>query len=222
MADRTNGSAAGQRRQDFPARSARRPNAPWLPRQSPAGTIVISTRDRRLYLMLGNGQACWRRRRPRRPLGGVTRISSKREWPSGRRRRRCASAGRICRHMAGAIDNPLGARAMYLSSTIYRIHGSNRRARSGRRCRKAPPHDQRGRGRYNRVRVGDGHRATLEECVDFARRFVSQDQRRHAKTSIRSQAQDDGGRRRQIAGRRIMDPRAYKRTQATAAAPLAK
>ena len=49
--------------------------------------------------------------------------------PSGRdgpRRRRCASACRMLPvHMEGGIDNPLGARALYLGSTLYRIHGSN-------------------------------------------------------------------------------------------------
>jgi lipoprotein-anchoring transpeptidase ErfK/SrfK len=81
------------------------------------GTIYISTAERRLYLVLGNGQAIrygigvgrdgfrW---------GGTHRISAKKEWPSW-----------TPRHMSGGIDNPLGARAMYLGSTLYRIHGSN-------------------------------------------------------------------------------------------------
>jgi lipoprotein-anchoring transpeptidase ErfK/SrfK len=93
------------------------------------GTIVISTRERRLYLVLGNGQALsygigvgrvgftW---------SGVTRISAKREWPAWTpptqmRQRRPD----LPRHMAGGVDNPLGARAMYLGSSLYRIHGSN-------------------------------------------------------------------------------------------------
>ena len=93
------------------------------------GTIVISTRERRLYLVLGNGQALsygigvgrvgftW---------SGVTRISAKREWPSwtppAQMRQRRPD---LPRHMAGGVDNPLGARAMYLGSSLYRIHGSN-------------------------------------------------------------------------------------------------
>jgi lipoprotein-anchoring transpeptidase ErfK/SrfK len=93
------------------------------------GTIFINTAERRLYLVLPNGQALrygigvgrdgfrW---------GGVHRISAKKAWPgwtppSQMRARRPD----LPRHMAGGIDNPLGARAMYLGSTLYRIHGSN-------------------------------------------------------------------------------------------------
>jgi lipoprotein-anchoring transpeptidase ErfK/SrfK len=57
---------------------------------------------------------------------GVTRVSAKRESPSwtppaDMRRRRPD----LPRYMAGGIENPLGARALYLGSTLYRIHGSN-------------------------------------------------------------------------------------------------
>jgi len=93
------------------------------------GTILISTSQRRLYLMLGDGQAV------QYPIGvgrigftwsGVTRVSAKREWPSwtppAEMRRRRPD---LPRSMVGGIDNPLGARALYLGSTLYRIHGSN-------------------------------------------------------------------------------------------------
>src|SRR5437879_8318817 len=93
------------------------------------GTIVINTAERRLYLILANGQAL------RYGIGvgrdgfrwsGVHRISAKKEWPGWtppaemRARRRD-----LPRHMIGGIENPLGARALYLRSTLYRIHGSN-------------------------------------------------------------------------------------------------
>jgi lipoprotein-anchoring transpeptidase ErfK/SrfK len=93
------------------------------------GTIVINTAERRLYYVLGGGQAL------RYGIGvgrvgftwaGVTRVSSKKEWPGWTppaemiRRR-----PDLPRHMKGGIDNPLGARAMYLGSSLYRIHGSN-------------------------------------------------------------------------------------------------
>jgi lipoprotein-anchoring transpeptidase ErfK/SrfK len=93
------------------------------------GTIYIDTAERRLYLVLPNGRALrygigvgrdgfrW---------GGVHRISAKREWPSWTPpSQMLARRPDLPRHMAGGIDNPLGARAMYLGSTLYRIHGSN-------------------------------------------------------------------------------------------------
>jgi len=93
------------------------------------GTILINTAERRLYLVLPNGQALrygigvgrdgfrW---------GGVHRISAKKEWPSWTPpSQMLARRPDLPRHMAGGIDNPLGARAMYLGSTLYRIHGSN-------------------------------------------------------------------------------------------------
>jgi lipoprotein-anchoring transpeptidase ErfK/SrfK len=93
------------------------------------GTIIVNTAERRLYLVLPNGQALrygigvgrdgfrW---------GGVHRISAKKEWPSWTPpSQMLARRPDLPRHMAGGVDNPLGARAMYLGSTLYRIHGSN-------------------------------------------------------------------------------------------------
>jgi lipoprotein-anchoring transpeptidase ErfK/SrfK len=93
------------------------------------GTIVINTAERRLYLVTGPGQAL------RYGIGvgrigftwaGTTAISMKKEWPdwtppSQMLQRRPD----LPRHMEGGIENPLGARAMYLGSSLYRIHGSN-------------------------------------------------------------------------------------------------
>jgi lipoprotein-anchoring transpeptidase ErfK/SrfK len=93
------------------------------------GTIYINTAERRLYLVLANGQAL------RYGIGvgrdgfrwsGTHRITAKKEWPSwtppAQMLRRRPD---LPRHMVGGVDNPLGARAMYLGSTLYRIHGSN-------------------------------------------------------------------------------------------------
>jgi lipoprotein-anchoring transpeptidase ErfK/SrfK len=93
------------------------------------GTIVINTGERRLYLVLGNGQAL------RYGIGvgrvgftwaGTTRISAKKEWPDwtppAQMLRRRPD---LPRFMKGGPENPLGARAMYLGSTLFRIHGSN-------------------------------------------------------------------------------------------------
>jgi lipoprotein-anchoring transpeptidase ErfK/SrfK len=94
-----------------------------------AGTVIINTRERLLYLVQGNGRAVRYGigvGRPGFTWSGVHHISNKREWPDWTppdemlRRR-----PDLPRHMAGGPDNPLGARAMYLGSTLYRIHGSN-------------------------------------------------------------------------------------------------
>jgi lipoprotein-anchoring transpeptidase ErfK/SrfK len=100
-----------------------------FPENYAPGTIIVNTAERRLYLVLGGGQALrygigvgrdgfrW---------GGVHRISAKKEWPSWTPpAQMIARRPDLPRHMAGGIDNPLGARAMYLGSTLYRIHGSN-------------------------------------------------------------------------------------------------
>jgi lipoprotein-anchoring transpeptidase ErfK/SrfK len=101
----------------------------YFPNNYAPGTIIISTAERRLYLVLRNGQAL------RYGIGvgrdgfrwsGVHRISAKKEWPSWTPpSQMLARRPDLPRHMAGGIENPLGARAMYLGSTLYRIHGSN-------------------------------------------------------------------------------------------------
>jgi lipoprotein-anchoring transpeptidase ErfK/SrfK len=97
--------------------------------REPTGTIIISTNDRVLYLVQGQGRALRYGigvGRPGFTWSGVHHISQKREWPDWTppdemlRRR-----PDLPRHMVGGPDNPLGARAMYLGSTLYRIHGSN-------------------------------------------------------------------------------------------------
>jgi len=93
------------------------------------GTIVISTSGRRLYLVTSSGQAISYGIGVGR-LGftwtGTHSVTMKREWPdwtppSQMLRRRPD----LPRHMVGGIENPLGARAIYLGSSLYRIHGSN-------------------------------------------------------------------------------------------------
>jgi lipoprotein-anchoring transpeptidase ErfK/SrfK len=93
------------------------------------GTIVISTKERRLYYLLGDGRALRYGigvGRPGFEWKGVHTVTAMREWPDWTppeqmlRRR-----PDLPRHMKGGEDNPLGARAMYLGSTLYRIHGSN-------------------------------------------------------------------------------------------------
>lgn len=98
------------------------------------GTIIINTSERHLYYVMGNGQA----RRYGVGVGkeghawsGTEKISRKAEWPDWRPpaemiKRVREKEGRILPvHMAGGPENPLGARALYLGSTLYRIHGTN-------------------------------------------------------------------------------------------------
>jgi lipoprotein-anchoring transpeptidase ErfK/SrfK len=93
------------------------------------GTIVVSTQERRLYFVLPDHQALRYGvgvGRPGFEWSGTKTVTAKREWPDWTpppemiKRR-----PDLPRHMAGGIENPLGARAMYLGGTVYRIHGSN-------------------------------------------------------------------------------------------------
>jgi lipoprotein-anchoring transpeptidase ErfK/SrfK len=97
------------------------------------GTIVIDTTENFLYLVGENGKA---RRygvgtgKPGFEWAGTHKVSQKREWPDwyppAEMISREKAKGRFLpTHLAGGIENPLGARALYLGSTLYRIHGTN-------------------------------------------------------------------------------------------------
>jgi lipoprotein-anchoring transpeptidase ErfK/SrfK len=93
------------------------------------GTIVIETSERFLYLITGNNRAL------RYGIGvgregfqwsGLVKISRKAEWPDWTPPpEMIARQPYLPRFMAGGPGNPLGARAMFLGSTVYRIHGTN-------------------------------------------------------------------------------------------------
>ena len=93
------------------------------------GSVVIDTRTRYLYLIQPNGRALRYGvgvGRPGFEWKGVKTVSAMKEWPDWRppeemRKRQPY----LPEHMAGGPNNPLGARAIYLGSTLYRIHGSN-------------------------------------------------------------------------------------------------
>jgi lipoprotein-anchoring transpeptidase ErfK/SrfK len=112
---------------EMPAR-LRRQVVNYSTREAP-GTIIIDTPNTYLYLVLGNGQAM------RYGIGvgrdgftwsGVQTITRKAEWPAWTPPpEMIARQPYLPRHMAGGPGNPLGARAMYLGGTIYRIHGTN-------------------------------------------------------------------------------------------------
>lgn len=99
------------------------------PTRHAPGTIIVSSEERRLYLVLGDGRALRYGvgvGRPGFEWKGEQRVSMKREWPDWRPPAEMLKRRPdLPRHMAGGEDNPLGARAMYLGSSIYRIHGSN-------------------------------------------------------------------------------------------------
>jgi len=94
------------------------------------GTIIVVTAERHLYLVQGNGRAI------RYGIGvgrdgfqwqGLVNITRKAEWPDWTPPpEMIARQPYLPRFMAGGPGNPLGARAMYLGTTVYRIHGTNR------------------------------------------------------------------------------------------------
>jgi lipoprotein-anchoring transpeptidase ErfK/SrfK len=93
------------------------------------GTIVVDTPNKFLFLVQGNGRALRYGigvGRPGFAWSGVKQISAKREWPDWTPpAEMLARRPDLPRHMEGGPENPLGARAMYLGSSLYRIHGSN-------------------------------------------------------------------------------------------------
>jgi lipoprotein-anchoring transpeptidase ErfK/SrfK len=93
------------------------------------GTIVVSTRERRLYYVLGAGQAIQYGigvGRPGFAWSGTKTVTMKREWPDWRPPAEMLKRRPdLPRYMPGGVENPLGARAMYLGGSLYRIHGSN-------------------------------------------------------------------------------------------------
>ncbi len=96
-------------------------------------TIIVDTSERRLYFVVEKGKA-WKYGvgvgRAGFEWTGTNRVSRKAEWPGwtppkemiAREARRGV---KLPAYMEGGIDNPLGARALYIGSTLYRIHGSN-------------------------------------------------------------------------------------------------
>jgi lipoprotein-anchoring transpeptidase ErfK/SrfK len=112
---------------EMPAR-LKRQVVNYASREAP-GTIIIDTPNTYLYYVLGGGQAI------RYGIGvgrdgftwsGVQTITKKAEWPDWTPpAEMIARQPYLPRYMAGGPGNPLGARAMYLGGTIYRIHGTN-------------------------------------------------------------------------------------------------
>jgi lipoprotein-anchoring transpeptidase ErfK/SrfK len=117
----------GQERVEQPDRFKRQLVA-YATREAP-GTVIVDTPNTYLYFVLGNGKAI------RYGIGvgregftwsGVKSVAHKAEWPDWHPpAEMIARQPYLPRFMAGGPGNPLGARAMYLGSTVYRIHGTN-------------------------------------------------------------------------------------------------
>ncbi len=101
---------------------------PFETKEKP-GTVIVFTKERKLYFVMGDGRAM------RYGVGvgrdgftwnGIHTVSAKREWPDWRPPPEMLKRQPyLPRHMKGGPGNPLGARALYIGSTIYRIHGTH-------------------------------------------------------------------------------------------------
>ena len=93
------------------------------------GTIVVSAQERRMYLVLDGGKAIKYGvgvGRPGFEWGGTKTVTRKQEWPSWTPPAQMIKRRPdLPRFMPGGPENPMGARALYLGSSLYRIHGSN-------------------------------------------------------------------------------------------------
>jgi lipoprotein-anchoring transpeptidase ErfK/SrfK len=106
-----------------------RPQMVFFRSNEPLGTIVVQTEERFLYIVQGNDRAI------RYGVGvgrdgfqwqGLLKITRKQEWPDWRPPPEMIDRQPyLPRFMAGGPGNPLGARALYLGDTVYRIHGTN-------------------------------------------------------------------------------------------------
>lgn len=129
--------------EDQPETGAPKELAPNLKKQlvdydtkEPAGTIVVDTAHTYLYLVLGGGKAMRYGVRVGRDgftWTGTERISRMKEWPDWfPPSEMIERQPYLPRFMAGGNGNPLGARAMYLGKTLYRIHGTNQPSTIGK------------------------------------------------------------------------------------------
>ena len=116
-----------------PNNRSMRKQVAWNETKYAPGTLIVKTPERALYYVLGDGEAM------RYSIGvgregfqwsGNSRIVAKAEWPSWTPpetmiKREAANGHIIPPFMKGGPGNPLGARAMYIGGTIYRVHGTN-------------------------------------------------------------------------------------------------
>ena len=107
-----------------------------LATKEPAGTLIVDTPNTYLYYVLGGGRAIRYGVRVGRDgftWTGVQKITRKAEWPGWHPPTEMIERQPyLPRFMAGGPGNPLGARAMYLGATVYRIHGTNQPSTIGK------------------------------------------------------------------------------------------
>jgi lipoprotein-anchoring transpeptidase ErfK/SrfK len=107
-----------------------------FPTKEPAGTLIVDTPNTYLYYVLGGGRAIRYGVRVGRDgftWTGVQKISRKAEWPDWHPPPEMIDRQPyLPRFMAGGPGNPLGARAMYLGNTVFRIHGTNQPSTIGK------------------------------------------------------------------------------------------
>ncbi|WP_395663962.1 L,D-transpeptidase [Aestuariivirga sp.] len=122
-------ASAGPADGQAPASAFRRGKIVAFETTAEAGDIIVLTRQNRLYLVLGDGQAVMYRVATAKKgfeWQGSHAVTAKAKWPDWRppasMRKRRPDLPAL---MVGGPDNPLGARAIYLGSSIYRIHGTN-------------------------------------------------------------------------------------------------
>jgi len=145
--------------------SSTRSTVAWSPaRKYRPGSIIVRTGERALYYTLPDGEAIRYKvgvGRQGFTWSGTARVSRKAEWPTwtppASMREREKKNGRILPvTMPGGPNNPLGARALYIGSSLYRIHGTNNRSSIGRAmssgCIRMMNHDV--VDLYNRVKLG--------------------------------------------------------------------
>lgn len=141
-----------------------RKSVAWNDAKYPVGSLVVKTPERALYLITGEGEAVRYKvgvGREGFQWSGQARITGKKEWPSWTPpqemiEREAEKGIEIPDFMEGGPGNPLGARALYIGGTIYRVHGTNNESSIGGavssgciRMMNADVIDL-----YNRVKVG--------------------------------------------------------------------
>ena len=129
-----------------------------FPTKEPAGTLVVDTSNTYLYYVLGGGRAIRYGVRVGRDgftWNGVQKISARPNGRIGIRRQRFDRQTYVPRFMAGGPGNPLGARAMYLGTTVYASTAPTNPQRSASSSRRLHRDAERGcLDLFDRVKVG--------------------------------------------------------------------